>query len=253
MSATASITTKYISGISVHIPEFGRLFAGHFSPVHKEPLATQEVRDVFKEHDIVIGDFNALTRQLKTFCLYDSKWSSHSPPSYLPNIPRPPVRFSIPCFDAIYARQDSYSVKAGPIDLFLLLVVNGINPRELIASLGGSDHAPVLAVVRNLVSGISKTVMTWNVADPVFWSRFYSSSKEGFSLEHESQRQDGLFERVASYIRNYDVVALQEVPVDLAVRLTDSVGDDVEFCVSEMHCSDAVGDSSRSRTVVFWK
>lgn len=88
--------------------------------------------------------------------------------------------------------------------------------------------------------------VTFNMADPVFWSRFYPNAASGFEKLHERQRAPKLVDIVQLFLGKYDLVCLQEVPAAmaehlhaLAVSCGFGVGWAQDYCVPDPHNPDA--------------
>jgi len=123
----------------------------------------------------------------------------------------------LPCFDNFVVSDKEISeFKLQP--LIKLPEIVGKNPRELIRELGlASDHVPVIGY---FVKG-DKTLRigTFNVADPVFWSKYYPAAGAGFDLGKEVERWERIEVLVEELKKRCDVVVLQEAPAGLARRL----------------------------------
>jgi hypothetical protein len=92
-----------------------------------------------------------------------------------------------------------------------------------------SDHTSVVATVKAM-NGTSVTVATWNVADPFYFGQFFPDAQFGFGREvapltfvfdeaEEASRLRAVEAHVRRLLELCDVVALQEVPSGLVVRL----------------------------------
>lgn len=228
------VCTPYVSGVSLDMPSFGRVFAGYFAPVHKEPLSLPEIRQVIDTHDIILGDFNASRFHLnRAGMLLHPNVQVFNPPSYLPHIETPQSQMYVPAFDAIYSKGAAIQRRQGT---GLPTLVHRTNPRSLMKTRGMcSDHTPVAAEVVFTNKGVR--FVTWNVADPHFWARWYPQAAEGFPLTSEAARQLKIIDHVLGYISLCDVIVLQEVPAALVAKLESIAGDGFVCYKTPMHCT----------------
>lgn len=175
------------------------------------------LRQLFMEHALVTGDLNSTPFAIeKELGLYGVKRWLYTKPTYL--FPGHELRVSadIPCFDnAVWdpVQLQNLSYKT----LVKLPKTTSRNPRNLIKDMGlVSDHVPIEIIIPETLSAVA-----FNVADPILWSQYYPNAGQGFELTFEAEkvRQTKIFDLVQDYVREYDVVFLQEVPSELAKRL----------------------------------
>lgn len=229
----------------------GRLYVGHFDPVHKEPGAAQAAKTIFGNHDIVIGDFNASSHHLQhAGVIREGSFTHVDVPSYLPNISRARGRINIPRFDSVYAPKMTHRVTGSSL-VVLPAAVDNVNPRTLMTTYRmDSDHVPVSAHIEDLATGQFINVVTYNVSDPTFWAIHYPSATSGFDEGGEAARQARIQRTIHRLMHTHTVIGLQEVPTPLASCLRDSLDGDWRMTGVQTHCRAAPDDPDRSLVVV---
>lgn len=236
-----SHNTRNISGFGLDHPVFGRIFMGHFDPIHKVPDVEPQMRPIFEYYDIIVGDMNAGWHRLIKPTKY-SKKSLINPKNtgYVYN----PISYLTPVqpSDPRDARLDMVVCKYNqplPIDVGVSFdeFHKHKTPRQLMRVLGfPSDHRPLKTSIEAEDDYGEKHVLIlafWNVSDPVYWSRYYPAALEGYELEgdgytdlagvddnaidmqKEHNRLESILVWVDHIMDNCNVVGLAEVPVRL--------------------------------------
>lgn len=196
--------------------KFGTVCCAHSPPLRE---AKDEMTKVLDSHDIILGDLNT-TRGGLLSILRDTHLGVCRP-SYLPSKTFESAGWP-PCFDHILIRKKkSERVRLCSTQVLALPKVKK-NPRGNIQRLEWcSDHVPVEADV--FVQGIAGRFATWNVADPIYYAKMNSQNLDlaanimsGFEHFDETQRQCEIRSVVDTLLSRNDLVALQEVPIDLS-------------------------------------
>jgi hypothetical protein len=221
---------------------------------------------LFEAHHIILGDMNAswptmsvrphLERRdgkvpLATYGWVDEKTHMHATRAsgtYLPgvavaNAPRfqgDVVAIVPPAIDmvvvhrplTVYALPERRDRQAtGPRQLGAKFVPCKL-PRTLMQNLPPcgwpSDHTSVMTTIQMHGATAKMRVATWNVADPIYFGRFWPDAALGF--RDETPRLCAIRKHVLELLRNTDVLALQEVPHVLVSTLTRK-GVNMEFSV----------------------
>lgn len=238
---------RNVTGFGLSHPTFGKLFVGHFDPIHKVPEVYPQMQAIFKEYDIIAGDMNAGWHRLIKPTKYNRK-SLIDPknPGYVYN----PISYLTPVqpLDPRDARLDMVFCKyEQPIPIDVKVSFNDFHnhttPRHLMKVLGfPSDHRPIKTSIDAVDDiGNTKTLILafWNVSDPVYWSKFYPTALIGYELEGDSTneieardekqgidmkkehiRLESILQWVDYLLENCDVLGLAEVPARLISDLT---------------------------------
>jgi len=229
--------TRNITGFGLSHPIFGKIFLGHFDPIHKVPEVYSQMQIIFNKYDIIAGDINAGWHRLIKPTKYNQKpLIDPKYPAYVYN----PISYLTPVqpSDPRDTRLDMIICKyeqPNPIDIGISF--NDFHkykkPRYLMKTLGfPSDHRPIKTSITLELNGTKETLILafWNVADPMYWSKFYptanleeysSNEWEGLDDEQEistkkEQARLKLILRWVDYLlEKCDICGLAEVPIQL--------------------------------------
>ena len=214
------LNNPFFSGFSITINELkvALVYMNAFKAIDEYGVdeskdTRRALKQLFEEHAVVIGDMNstpfAIQKELTTYGLVRQMQRF---PTYLFPAHNLQGAADIPCFDnAIWDSSRVMNLVAKPLVTLPLKITH--NPRDLIKKLGlVSDHVPIEVKLEG------KTIVAFNVADPLLWSQYYPSAGQGFelTLEAEEIRQQKIFNILKGYADDYDVIFLQEVPAVLA-------------------------------------
>lgn len=219
-----SYKKRNITGFALEHLYFGKIFFGHFDPIHKEPNLRNQMAPIFAECNIVVGDLNAGFHQLTSRNKYNNipllqpNEFAHvyDPISYLPPV-QPNLRD---------VRIDMIiSKRVQPIPINVGIDFNKItkyqSPRDMIKDINfPSDHRPIKAMLMDSEKN-KITIAFWNVADPLFWSEFYQNAMIGFSAKEEENRLKSVLSWIEQLLSNCDILGLAEVPISLISKLEE--------------------------------
>lgn len=198
--------------------------ANKASPRHDEIIELHEW--IFNHFYIVMGDMNCTVSAIKKLKLKTDICINTNPNgTYLPfkNTTSNTTSTTqyLPCFDMCVTHSyiavvddnlnlcgfNTHSVHAHEI------------PRERMHNVWPSDHMPVITECKR-GKGSFKTA-TWNIADPVYLSKFHPSANQGFDWLSEDDRLSKVIQIVEKLLNSASVVGLIEVPHKIVKRLTD--------------------------------
>lgn len=217
--------TRNVTGFTLEHTYFGKIFFGHFDPIHKEPYMRDQMAPVFADSNIVVGDLNAGLRQLTSRTKYNiipllqpNEFAYvYNPVSYLP-----PVQPNL--HDASIDMIISRLVQPIPVNVGIDFskIRKYQSPRDMIKDINfPSDHRPLKAILADTKKENMITIAFWNVADPLFWSEFYQNAMIGFSAEEEDNRLKLILSWLDKLLPDCDIFGLAEVPVNLISRLQE--------------------------------
>lgn len=233
--------TRNITGFGLNHPIFGKIFVGHFDPIHKVPQVYSQMQIIFNKYDIIAGDINAGWHRLIKPTKYNQKpLVDPKYPDYVYN----PISYLTPVqpSDPRDTRLDMIICKyeqPNPIDIGISF--NDFHkyekPRHLMKILGfPSDHRPIKTSINVELNGNNETLILafWNVADPMYWSKIYPTAnleeyisneyedlddKQEISIKKEHDRLESILRWIDYLLENCDVLGLAEVPVKLIPNL----------------------------------
>ena len=215
------VNQPFVTGFDVTLAN-QRLLLVHVDPVHKNEehvSITKYLEDVYNNWNnvIIAGDLNASMKDICKKVSIPKDWKTHNVVSFIPKGVNRYTSNANLSLDHISVRG-----KVDPIDIGYKLSVKEMRkmkcPRDLVLSANiYSDHIPICAEVCSIMR-----VLSWNVADNVFWGKLYGKSLMiGFDSTKEGERLKSIVDKI-SYImvaNNIDVVSLQEVPYDMIALL----------------------------------
>ena len=206
---------------------FGKAFIGHFAPLNKEPQYTDITKEIFRNNNIILGDMNTNEFNLvKRNIIDDTNYRYLKIPSYLPyiddNRKTTPMMIYTPRFDNVIVNSN-LSVFPAKYQMynFPFKLDAKPNPKSYIQYWNlVSDHAPIEAVViKN--NKIKLNVATFNVCDPLYYTRFYDDAHTmGFDINTEHIRKKRIIDMIQILINKNNIVGLQEVPYDIIPSLS---------------------------------
>ncbi len=215
------ICNSFFESFVIEIPKFGYVSLGYFNAFKSIELLSKDekskvlkiLQKLFKKSSIIAGDINStpfkIEEVLKTL---DLKSKILSKPSYM--FPKKYLKkdVELPAFDNFIIIDDKIS-KSSIKSLIELPTTLNIDPRKYMVKIKSpSDHIPLVGNFyknnENIKIGI------YNVADPVFWGKFYESTKHGFDVSEkgETKRQQRLYDLIKQMVESTDLVFLTEVP-----------------------------------------
>lgn len=215
------IKNSFFEVFSINTTAFGVISLGYFNAFksidllepREKAIVQKNLIRLFNKSSIVAGDLNSTPFKINEFLERNSlKGFVLSTPSYL--FPKKYVRkeVDLPAFDNFIIFDKSikkYSINS----LIKLPEKIKINPRRYMKQIGSpSDHIPVTGKFNK--KGINIKISIYNIADPVFWGKYYESAKQGFDVSEkgEAKRQIILSKLVVKVVKTSDLSFLTEVP-----------------------------------------
>lgn len=255
MKFLGSYKKRNLTGFVFEHPDFGKIFLGHFDPIHKEKNAHAQMKPIFAECNIVIGDLNSgwyrLTGRNKyniVPLLQPGEFGHvYNPISYLPSVRPNPRDASI---DMIISKY----IQPVPIDVGVDFgrIADYSSPRDMMKDINfPSDHLPIKASL----AGAGRIVVAfWNVADPIFWSQFYPDAMNGFTMAGENVRLNSIVEWVNRLLEGCDILGLAEVPISLIPKLQNLAGGrEMQIKYTSEHSDIWRPNFPISQIVVMWR
>lgn len=219
--------TRNVTGFGLDHLIFGKIFMGHFDPIHKVPEAYTQMIPIFEEYDIIAGDMNAGWHRLIQPTKYSKKPLVNSKkPGYVYG----PISYLTPVqpSDPRDARLDMVICKyEQPIPINVGVTFDEFHkyetPRLLMKALEfPSDHRPIKAHIKMEEGQL--ILAFWNVSDPVYWSKCYPTAMDGYDLvandgkidaKKEHDRLESILKWVDYLLENCNILGLAEVPIRL--------------------------------------
>lgn len=224
------IKNSFFEVFSVNTSIFGVISLGYFNSFKsidllkpKEKLVVQKnIINLFKKSSIVAGDLNSTPFKINEFLeKHGFKGVVLSKPSYL--FPKKYVRkeVDLPAFDNFIIFDKSLKKYSISLPIKLPEKIK-INPRRYMRQIGSpSDHIPIIGKFNKKGSDIKISI--YNVADPVFWGKYYDNTKQGFDISQkgEARRQIILSNLVERVVKISDLSFLTEVPESFVEKIKE--------------------------------
>ena len=224
------IKNSFFEVFSINTPSFGVISLGYFNAFKSIDLLEPKEKSIvqgnivslFKKSSIVAGDLNSTPFKINEFLERNSLTGFIlSTPSYL--FPKKYVRkeVDLPAFDNFIIFDKSlkkYSISS----LIKLPKKIKINPRRYMKQIGSpSDHIPIIGSFNK--NGMNIKISIYNVADPVFWGKYYDSTKQGFDISQkgEAKRQIILSHLVKKVVKKTDLSFFTEVPESFISKIKE--------------------------------
>lgn len=231
------IQNPFFEVFVIHRPVFGQIALGYFSPFKFLTTIPPELANLLTTSAVIAGDTNstptAIQRVLSQLNL-SARISKL--PTYLFSKPDPSGFSILPSFDNFVFLDPTINFTITP--LIKLPTSVSYNPRNLITELNlPSDHVPVICQLS--IGNSQLKIGIFNIADPVFWSKHFPATGDGFDLSPagESRRLALAQGFIIQLFSTCDLVCLQEIPVSLVDWLTDQVAQTGRTLRLEKMCS----------------
>ncbi len=224
------IKNSFFEVFLINTPTFGVISLGYFNAFKsidlmeskEKSIVQKNIVSLFKKSSIVAGDLNSTPFKINEFLEKNGiKGTILSKPSYL--FPKKYVRkeVELPSFDNFIVFDKSIK-RHSTSSLIKLPEKIMINPRKYMKQINSpSDHVPIIGSFNKKDKDIKISI--YNVADPVFWGKYYDGAKQGFDVSQkgEDKRQIILSRLVEKIVKKTDLSFLTEVPVSFIGKIKE--------------------------------